>query len=212
MTPMMLTALLLGQVCFTPSDARPGWKRALIPDDAPRLAAPDGIDQYRSAEAYQTVNEYPMASLQGWTGRVGKTEFQLIPGAGACELELEFAEPLRGAKVSITAPGPKGPMVFMREARQAGKVLRAKWGKDGVPLVDVVVHDHFRKDPVLQRWKAVCIAPVVLTETTAERWLTYLQPAGLPLTLCERPGATMQVHGDPGTMNVNAASVALTRQ
>ena len=74
MTPMMLTALLLGQVCFTPSDARPGWKRALIPDDAPRLAAPDGIDQYRSAEAYQTVNEYPMASLQGWTGRVGKTD------------------------------------------------------------------------------------------------------------------------------------------
>lgn len=210
MSPLLLATVMLGQVCFTPSDARPGWKRVMIPNDAPRLAAPDGVDQYRSAEAYETVNEYRAASLAGWSGRMGKTEFELVPGAGACELEVEFTEPLRGAKVSMSSSGTSPLRALMPEKRQPGKTVRTKWGSD-VPQVKVIVHDHFRKSPVIQRWKTVCTVPVNYNETQADRWLTYLQPVGKPVQLCERPGATMRVHGDPKTLGANVVWVTLTR-
>lgn len=211
MNALVLT-MVLGQVCFTPSDSQPGWKSVEIPFETPDLAAPDGIEQYRPGEQYEIVDEHPKIFLQGEKHGPGRTTFRLHPGSGACDFEVQFAKPLRGANVEVSAWGPRGAMTLRAKDRVGGTLVRTSWGKDGVSVVDIVVHDHFRDAPVLERWRAVCRDGSPVRESASGRWLEYFQPLGAPVTLCNRPHASMRVNGDSLRAVRHVTPVTLARQ
>lgn len=192
----VLSAALLSQTCFTPSDARPGWKQARIPAEAPALAAPEGVEQFRSGEPAEVVDDHAMVMLRGEDRSKGSTSFRLLPGPGACALEAEFTEPLRGAKVSIAGWGKDQELVLKPKERVAGSVVNVAWGGGGgVRVVEIVVHDHFRREPVLAKWKATCRG--LINSPSGESWLNYRQPpGGVPVTLCHRPTVPMRLSGD----------------
>ncbi len=195
MHALVLSLLLAAEPagpCFVATDATPGWKQATLPDDARALAAPEGVEQLRSDLAVTIVDDKSGLYLAGGSDGLGVTTFDFPFGDGGRTLELRFVEPLRGAKVDVTAYGDGGPMALLREERVGGSTLNLAWGDNDVRSVTVRVHSHLRKAPVLFASKSTRRVPVEKLSVSPafhlSRSLFYKQPAGSPVLLCQDPG------------------------
>jgi hypothetical protein len=144
MSPLALMAVLLlsaeGQVpaadpskegragaeagpCYLPADQTPGWKLVALPPSAPALAAPEGVEQFRSDEPVWLAD----ADLRHYEGasdvRAGKRTFELALPPGTRRVELEFRQPLRGAKVDVEGLFGVRSYPLVTERRVPGPVL-----------------------------------------------------------------------------------------
>lgn len=188
---LLVAMWLAAAPCFTPNDATPGWKQVALPDEARSLAAPVGVEQFRSDEWVTVVDERSELFLAGEHRAPGRTSFDFALGEGGRSLEVHFERPLRGAKVDVTAWGPVGTMTLMHEERVGGATLALAWGLNDVREVTVRVHDHLRQAPVVRRLRTVRrLAATALHESPAFKLthsLYYRQPVGPAVTLCEEP-------------------------
>lgn len=181
--------------CFEATDASPGWKQVTLPDDARELAAPEGIEQLRAGVSVTVVDDKSGLYLAGRSDGLGVTTFDFPFGDGGRALELRFVDPLRGAKVDVTAYGDDGPMALMREERIGGAAVTLSWGDNDVRSVTVRVHEHLRKAPVLYAYKSTRRVPLEKLRVSSafhlSRSLYYRQPAGPAVLLCEAAGRTL---------------------
>lgn len=197
MSALFLSLLLSAVPCYQATDATPGWKQVALPDDARSLAAPEGVLQFRSDEPVTVIDERPTAAWLGKHG-TGKTGFDFTLSPGARSLEIRFIEPLRGAKVDVTGFDEKRQgIALMREQRVGGTTLNLNWGAAEVKTVEVWVHDHLRREPVVASWKAVSQLQanrLALSQTFGlKRSLYYLQPPGQVVRLCDEPNRMLFV-------------------
>lgn len=201
MTPLVL-ALLSAAPCFTVQDSKPGWKQVTLPDNAPQLAAPVGIEQFRSDDLVEIVDERDQVFLEGETMFPGKTSFEFPLGPGAKSLEVRLAHPLRGAKVDVLATSSEGSLRLMDEQRIGGDVISLTWGASDVSSVRVVFHEHLRQSPRVQGWKVVRLVSWTAVHPSdafkLPKSLYFRQPAGAPLVLCQDAAVHSQVRqGSP---------------
>ena len=199
--------------CFVANDASPGWKQVTLPSDAVGLAAPDDVDQFRSNEPVTLFESRSSVYLTGRDDGVGVTAFDFHLGDGGRSLEVTFSEPLRGAKVDVTATSDRGWMSLMEERRQGGSKLTLSWGENNVTRVTVRVHQHLRKPPVLYAWHSVRRLPIAkLSMSEAfrlERSLYYRQPVGPPVLLCNDPGRELRLRTEVELFNERPLPVVL---
>jgi hypothetical protein len=199
MSALVMVALLAAPdtMCFFPRDPEPGWKVVTVPPEAPALAAPDGVDQFRPGDTVELLSDHPGVLLSGAQYHAGRTDFEVKPGEGACQLALTFAHSLRGAKVDVTAWTDNGTTILKREDHVPGASLQLAWGDIGVHSVYVTVHNHLRETPVLEGWSSVCridAGKLPVSESfRLGRSLYYYQPRGPRVVLCNRPEAVLRV-------------------
>jgi hypothetical protein len=200
--------------CFLPSDQSAGWKRVDLPDEAPALAAPAGLDQFRAGEAVLLVEADSEAYLGAARSRPGRMAYTFQLPRGAAHLEVVFLEPLAGAKVDATAYVGTRAFPLLTGKRQAGASLALDWSMEGVERVVVEVHDHFRPKPIVRHWRlGRWVWPAreasVPEGFRAPRALYFLHPGGRRVTLCEAPGRRLELARWPA--GGEPARVALTR-
>jgi hypothetical protein len=192
-----LTLLLNAAPCFVASDASVGWKQVTLPFDLFALAAPEGIDQFRSNEPVTLIQSHSSVFLAGTDDGVGVTSFDFHLGDGGRSLEVTFTKPLRGAKVDVNATSNLGWMSLMEQRRQGGATLALTWGATNVSRVTVRVHQHLRNAPVLASWTTVRRLPtsrIAMSEAfRLDRSLYYWQPAGPAVVLCNAPGRELKM-------------------
>ena len=214
MTPL-LAMLLAAAPCYFPVDGSPGWKQVSLPPDAPALAAPPDVAQFRTESTVELLDDHPQvyltASRVGW----GRSQFELTPGTGACTLDLELTAPLRGAKVDVSAWGSDGTMTLMHEERVAGPALHLSWGESGVRTVWVVIHDHLREEPVIAHWRSACTVDAARLPVSDAfrlgRSLYYHQPVGGRVPLCQSPETVLRMRTRELPVSGVPNATALTR-
>jgi hypothetical protein len=151
----LFVSLLAAAPCFEPTDATPGWKIVALPPEAPALAAVGEIEQFRGGEQAMVVEEVKSAYRLPSRDLPGVSRFDFELRKDSRTLTVVFTEALRGAKVDVLAQGNNGPMQLMREVRVAGPELTLSWQDNEVWLVSIRVHDHLRRQPIVQSWKNV---------------------------------------------------------
>ena len=216
MGPLVLAvALSASPPCFVPADTRPGWKQVTLPIDARFLAAPEGVEQFRTGDPVEVADDHPYVYLGGWSHHGGRTHFELTPPVGACTVEIWFKERLRGAKVDVSAWGASGTMTLIDEERVAGDTLRVTWGDTGVRSVTVVVHDHMREAPIIQSWKSTCrvdSAKLPVSEAfQLGHSLYYLQTEDRVTPLCNKADVPMRVRSASLPKGTLPSSVTVRR-
>ena len=214
MVPLVLV-FLTASPCYAPNDASPGWKQVALPDDAPALAAPECVEQFRVDDWVTVIDERSEVYRAGAHELGGKTTFDFTLGEGGRSLEVRFERPLRGAKVDVTAWGPLGTMSLMNEARVGGATLSLSWGANDVHSLSVRVHDHLREAPVVRGYRSTRrVAGSALSGSAAfrlPRSLYYRQPVGVALRLCDDPGRELTVTAEPPPANTLPTPVSLRR-
>jgi hypothetical protein len=217
MSALLMTLLLAAPdaLCFYPRDGEPGWKVVTVPPEAPALAAPDGVDQFRPGESVEVTSEHAGILISGARYHEGRTQFELKPGDGACHLDVTFAESLRGAKVDVTAWTDNGTTVLRREDRMPGATLQVAWGDIGVHGLYIDVHNHLRESPILESWRSVCRVDAgrlpVSDAFRLGRSLYYYQPRGPRVMLCNRPDAVLKVRASSLPAGGPPIATALSR-
>src|SRR5262249_29253122 len=132
----------------------PGWQRVALPHDAPALAAPDGVDQFRGGEPALlfTADAPPPAPVEP---RFGLTIYRFPssdPDARA--LEIEFAAPLYRSRVDAAGEfDGAGTLPLISERRVAGANLRVDWSRPGLRAVVVTLHQHLRPTPLVRAFR-----------------------------------------------------------
>jgi hypothetical protein len=189
---LWLTVLLAGcgagEPCFV-AEAGSGWRRVPLPAEAPELAAPDGVEQFRSDEP-AIVWDTPEVGSRG--RRVSGSSLFSFTSEGEEALALEFVQPLGGARVDAVLDDIGQPL--MSGKRVAGRTLRLEWAIPGDHVVRVRVHNHLRTEPVVQSLRRG--HRVRVRGPTAEYRMPgslYFRSRGEPLTLCPAPGRTLDV-------------------
>lgn len=183
--------------CFVPVDQSAGWKQVVLPDNAPALAAPEGIDQFRAYEPARVVDTDAWL-YAGAQAELGRMELRFRMPKGSERLELDFLEPLRGAKVDVTAYAGDRELPLMRERRVPGASLAVDWSIPDVDTVKVSVHYHLRPQPVARSWRVtrqVVLAadPDVPAAFKLGKSLYYRQPEGQRVELCQAPERPLAV-------------------
>ena len=194
MAALLAFALSQGP-CFAATDSTPGWKQG--------LAAPAGVDQFRSGELVTIVESRSALFLEGTDDGVGVTLFELKLDEGARSLEVRFGQSLRGAKVDAEASGELGKMTLLREERIGAAKVSLAWGANDVRRLRVRVHQHLRKRPILDGYSTVRRVPSERLDLSpafrVSGGLYYLQPVGPPVRLCVAPQQELTVQGQrPG--------------
>lgn len=210
--PLLLAALLpactgAAPACWTPADATPGWKAAVVPAGAPALAAPPDIEQFRPGEPALAWadDQFPQP---GWTASGGVAGFSVdLAGGGWDAVELTFSAGLGGQEIEAVAQTAKGRSVILPRTRSRATTVRLELSDPRTISVSLIAHHHLRATPALLSWRA-------------GRWqrppgragtLVYRQPLGAPLRLCQTPGRPLSFH--PSWLPPSGAPrpVALTR-
>jgi hypothetical protein len=184
-------------VCFVPDDQTAGWKQMRIPDEAPGLAAPPDVHQFRSDEPALLIDEDANSFFGASDVGAGKVELTFHLPAGARHLELEFAKPIQGAKVEATGYRGPHPYPLLGETRIRDNSFALDWEISDVHTVKVKIHHHFRPKPVLKHWRIgqwVVVSKLeAMTAFSAPRSLWYFHPGGRQLELCHAPSQTLRV-------------------
>jgi hypothetical protein len=220
MGPMisLASALLLGTApvgpCYVPSDQTAGWKRVELPAEAPALAAPQGLEQFRAGErALLTLVDPPDTYLGAQERRLGRMVYSFRLPTGTVRMEVGFLDPLNGAKVDATAYVNGRAYPLLSERRQFGKELVLDWNVAGVDSLVVEVHRHLREKPVVRHWQVDReVTPSQELPTSSafgvDRSLYFRHPGGRRIELCDTPGRPLTLLRLPeGT----SADVTLTR-
>ena len=200
MLALVMLSLVLGAEgpCFAANDATPGWKQVTLAEGQEGLAAPPAVDQFRADEPVTIIDSHSGLYLAGHGDGLGVAAFDFSFEPGARSLELHFTDSLRGAKVDVTASGRFGEMSLMHEQRVGASSLSLAWGMNEVTWLRVRVHDHLRKDPVLDGWTSVRRVGLEQLGLSGafrlHRSLYYLQPVGPAVRLCVAPGQELALH------------------
>lgn len=190
--------------CFTPSDQTAGWKRVSLPDEAPALAAPTDLEQFRSGEPVLLLEQDPAVYLGVLHESPGRMTYRFRLPPESRRLELGFLEGLRGAKVDAMAYDGFHAFVLLDERRVEGAQLTLAWDMSGVNFVEVTVHHHLRSKPVVRTWQVARQLkardePSLSAAFRVPRSLYYLHPGGRRVDLCDVPGlATPSIHPPSG--------------
>ncbi len=208
----LLTAALAATPCYAPADERPGWKRVLLPKEAPELAAPEDIPQFRTGEPALQFTRDGSAFLRADT-RTGKLDFTFTLPPDSRRLELQFNGSLRGAKVDAVVSAGLRQLPVLDEKRVPGDTLAMAWELPGADRLVVTVHHHLRERPSLRHWTLAHLSVLAQPETTAlsgsaPRSLYFLHPGNRHLTLCHAPGRQLTV--DAALLQGAAEETALT--
>ena len=194
---------LAASPCYVPSDQTAGWKRVELTAEAPALAAPPGIDQFRSDEAALLLESDPRAYVGATRRQLGRMTYTFRVPEGAVRLEVDFLEALRGAKVDVTAYAGSRAFPLRDERRMAGSWLALDWSMEGVDSVVIEVHDHFRQKAVVRQWRVGRrVWPTrersVPEGFLAARSLYFFHPGGQRLELCHAPDRRLVLTRWPG--------------
>ena len=193
----VFTLATLGQAngpCFVPADQSAGWKRVDLPAEAPQLAAPEGISQFRSEQAV-LVNDASRDLLTGATSlNLGSMTYTFTLPRGARRLEIEFDEPLRGAKVDASLRERWQTFPLWHERRVRENRVEVDLGNNAMPELELTVHHHLRGPPAVVRWK-VTRTLVLDARDLPPRFLRraslyFLHPGNTEVVLCQAPGAS----------------------
>ncbi|MFP2931139.1 hypothetical protein ACLESO_39285 [Pyxidicoccus sp. 3LG] len=185
--------------CWTPSDQTAGWKRVALPEDAPALAAPEDLDQFRMGEPARLLESDPRAYVGATKSSPGRMAYTFRVPPGTTRLEVAFLESLRGAKVDATASAGGRTFPLLSERRQPGASLVLEWYAADVDGVVVEVHHHLRERPVVRSWTTGrSVWPEreasVPASFKAPRALYFRHPGGgRYVSLCQSPGRTLTV-------------------
>jgi len=205
MGPMLslASAMLLATTppgpCYVPSDQTAGWKRVELPAEAPALAAPQGIEQFRAGErALLSQVDLPDTYLGAIERRFGRMAYTFHLSKGTLRMQVEFLDSLNGAKVDATAYVGGRSYPLLSERRQSGKELRLDWNVAGVDRLVVEVHRHLREKPVVLHWRVdrEVFPSQELPATSAfrvPRSLYFQHPGGRRIELCDTPGQAMLI-------------------
>lgn len=201
--------------CWLPADQTAGWKRVELPPEAPALAAPEDVDQFRVGEPALLRESDPRAYVGATKPSPGRMAYTFRVPPGTTRLEVSFLESLRGAKVDATASAGARVFPLLSERRKASEALVLDWYAADVDGVVVEVHHHLRERPVVRSWRTgrsvwperEASVPAAFKAPGA---LYFLHPGGgRYLTLCQTPGRTLSLSRWPA--EGAPAAVALTR-
>ena len=206
----LASALLLAAAptgpCYVPSDQTAGWKRVELPAEAPALAAPEGLEQFRAGErALLSQLDLPDTYLGATEQRFGRMAYAFQLPKGTFRMQVDFLDSLDGAKVDATAYVGGRAYPLLSERRQSGKELRLEWNVVGVDRLVVEVHRHLREKPVVLHWRVdrEVFPSLELPATSAfqvTRSLYFQHPGGRRIELCDTPGQPMLLsHWPEGT-------------
>ncbi|MFP2907743.1 hypothetical protein ACLESD_22385 [Pyxidicoccus sp. 3LFB2] len=201
--------------CWAPADQTAGWKRVELPAEAPALAAPEDVDQFRVGEPARFLESDARVYVGATKPKPGRMAYAFRFPAGTSRLEVSFLEPLRGAKVDATASAGARTFPLLSERRQAGESLVLEWNAADVDGVVVEVHHHLRERPVVRAWRTGrSVWPEreasVPEAFKAPRALYFRHPGGgRYLSLCQAPGRTLMLASWPA--EGAPTSVSLTR-
>lgn len=184
--------------CFLPSDQTPGWKLVAIPAAAPALAAPEDVEQFRSDEPVWLSDSDLRHYLGASDAGAGKRTFEVELPPGTRKVELEFQQPLRGAKVDAEAMLGVRSFPLMSEKRVPGALLELELPPTELNRAFVTVHHHLRDSPVLLRVRLV--QRVLLADDAkvagpfkVAHALYFRHPGGRTVELCHAPGRRLQL-------------------
>lgn len=220
MGPMisLASALLLATTpagpCYIPSDQTAGWKRVELPAEAPALAAPQGLEQFRAGErALLSQVDLPDTYLGATERRFGRMAYSFQLRKGTFRMQVDFLDSLNGAKVDATAYVGSRAYPLLSERRQSGRELRLDWSVVGVDRLVVEVHRHLRKKPVVLHWRVDReVSPSrelpAASAFQVARSLYFQHPGGRRIELCDTPGQPMLLSRWPEGM---PADVTLAR-
>jgi hypothetical protein len=200
--------------CYVPSDQTVGWKRVMLPNNAPKLAARDEIDQFRSEEEAIIWDRDPEAFEGARPSRRGRVDYLFRLRDPAIQvLEVELEEPLQGAKVDVTAHGGGATFPLMRQKRVTSKRITIDIGRPGLESIDVSIYHHLRPAPIVHLWRTgrrAVVADQASAPPTfhASQSLYFLHPGGKRVVLCETHSRTLQL--DRAAIRGDVTLVALT--
>jgi hypothetical protein len=204
MNPLILTmvAIAVGgtpePACFVPAEQTAGWKRVDVPDEAPALAAPAGVDQFRSGEPAWLLEQ----DLRGYLGatrqRGGITEYTFRVPAGTRRMNVQFVASLRGAEVDAWAYGAGRTFPLWDKRRVAETSVEVEWLLPEIDGVVVRVHHHLRPVPIVASWRTArwidlagdASIPAAFRVT---RSLYFRHPGGQVVELCDFPSQPLSV-------------------
>jgi hypothetical protein len=195
---MLLACRSAKGACHVPADQSAGWKRVALPEDAPSLAAPWDIEQFRSGEPALVWFEGSPAVIGGMHHAHGRVDYSFqFDSDNRRVLEVDFHRGLAGAKVDVIAYSGGAALPLLWEARQGGSRLRVGWEASGVYTVVVRVHNHLREPPLVSSYRSG--APLIVgaqrfgAAFREPRSLYYYHPGGRELTLCEAPERRLEL-------------------
>jgi hypothetical protein len=192
--------LLLLAHCFVPEDQAAGWKQTPIPANAPALAAPAEIEQFRTGERALVVEEAAHFEHSVVT-HVGRAVVSFEVPRGAQHLRVRFAQSLDGMRVDARAVDPRGRvMLILDDRRVASDTVMLDWGPVEMERIEVTLHHHLRPRPVVAQWRAgswevVSELPGVPEPFRRPGTLSWRHPGGRRVQLCDAPGRRLEVHG-----------------
>lgn len=190
---LMLSAVPTGP-CYVPSDQTAGWKRVELPADAPALAAPEGLEQFRAGEPVLFSQVDSSDAYRGTYERhLGRMAYAFQLPRGTFRLGVTFLNSLDGAKVDATAYVGGRAYPLLSEKRQFGKELALDWSVVGVDSLVIEVHRHLREKPVVLHWRLdrqVFPSQELPADSafTGPRSLYFWHPGGRRIELCDTPG------------------------
>jgi hypothetical protein len=201
-----------GPICYVPSDQTAGWKQVRIPDAAPALSAPPNVDQFRTGEA-SVVWESDEGEYEGADEiRHGLVVYRFRLPRNARLLEVEFGEPLEGAKVAAYGIAGESRYPLLHGKRSKGGSFLLEWEQPGLDYVFIEVHRHLRPVPTVRHFHIGRMA-VLSNEQwldpgfRAPRTLYFLHPGGRTVELCNAPARRLSVKrtsitGAPATVTL----------
>lgn len=208
MAPLSALLLLLatstpGPHCFVPTDQTAGWKRVTLPEEAPALAAPEELDQFRSAEPARFLEQDNTTSMGAIEEHPGRRTFEFSLPPDTRRLDLEFFQGLDGAKVDAEVHAGGVVVPLLSEWRLGGSWLALEWQVPGASLVRVSVHHHLRSRPQVRSWRVTRVLnpgeqPRVADFFRAPHSLYFFHPGGgRRVELCDAPGRPLSLRHWP---------------
>jgi hypothetical protein len=185
-------------VCFSADDSSPGWKRVELPAEAPSLAAPGDIDQFRSDEP-AWVWEDDRADTRAYRAGPGSASLEIDVSDGARAAEVELAQPLDGARVEIDGDRPSADPLPLLRRRVSGDRLRVEWDDPAVSRLRLTIRHHLRPRPVISHARTARRIALTARAGTPPAFrrngsLYFRQPQGPPLLLCNAPNRLLSMH------------------
>lgn len=216
---LLLTTAVSAAPCFTVLDQTPGWKQVALPPDAPALAAPADISQFRVTEPTTVHDRSLRRYLGSYEQSMGSTSYQFDVASAGSRLQVEFVQPLRGARVdAVGTSSTTGRSWELRsDDRIAGERVDLTWNVPGIDRVTLRVHQHLRERPVVARVTVTESVtplrdPLVSAAFKVGRSLYFLHPGGRMVELCDAPGRTLSVErGELATSELPVATPIVRR-
>ena len=192
--------------CYAPTDQTPGWKKVALPADAPALAAPDDVDQFRGAEAALVVQDGLEALEIETPSKWGQTSFSFrVDPLTVRWLSVTFLDGIQGAKVDVAGLRQGRSISLRRGRRERGGTVAVGW-EQPFDLIVVTVRHHLRTSPVVRAVELGARPSQTASSATGRTdrplayqspgFLYFKHPGGRDLRLCNRDDAILRYHHD----------------